>query len=106
MTEAEVDALEERFHACIDRIAEGDLAIATVARGEVIDPDVLDRAADAMAEILAEPAITGTDWTMEDVDRVRRLRALLTSGAPSAEARAVAGACRLFFTEDPKAGAA
>lgn len=86
----EADAADERIHACIDSIAAGDLVIAAVARGEAVDPAVLDRAADAMAEILADSRITGAIWTTADVERVRRLRALLTSAPPSDEARAAA----------------
>jgi hypothetical protein len=93
----EADAADERIHACIDRIAAGDLVIAAVARGEVVDPTVLDSAADAMAEILADHNITGAIWTMVDVERVRQLRALLTSAAPSPEARAAAAEGRLIF---------
>lgn len=99
MTEAEADDEEERFQARIDAIAEGDRAIMAVARGEAVDPIVLDCAADAMAEILADSRITGPTWTMEDVETRRRLRALLSSCAPCSETRAAAAACQLIFFE-------
>lgn len=96
-----MDALDERFHACVDRIAAGDLAILAVARGEAIDPAVLTLAADAMAELLAEPRLEGTTWTLADVERVRGLRDAVGSGAPSDEARALAAACPPMFGEEP-----
>lgn len=99
LTEAEADALDERIHACIDRIAAGDRAIAAVARGEAVNPDALEQAADAMAELLAERRLTGPDWSAQDVEKVRRLQALLADGAPSPEARALAATCRLIFIE-------
>jgi hypothetical protein len=101
MTEAEMDALDERINECVDAIADGNLAIGAVARGEVVDPTALDRAADAMAEMLAESRVTGPKWTTEDVESLRRLRALLSSEAPSSEARAVAAECRLIFAKAP-----
>jgi hypothetical protein len=101
LTEAEMDALDDRFHACVDRIAAGDLAILAVARGEAIDPSVLTLAADAMAELLAEPRIEGTTWTLADVERVRGLRDAVGSGAPSDEARALAAACPPMLGEEP-----
>jgi hypothetical protein len=85
------DEAGERVHAAVDRIYAGDLAIAAVARGEPVDPEVLDRAADGLAELLA-PGVTGATWTPEDVERVRRLRGLLTGDAPSPAARALAAA--------------
>jgi hypothetical protein len=97
MTEAEADDEEERFQARIDAIAEGDRAIMAIARGEAVDPIVLDCAADAMAEILADSRITGPTWTTEDVEMRRRLHALLISCAPSSETRATATACQLIF---------
>jgi hypothetical protein len=97
--EAEADAEDDRFQVRVDTIAEGDLAIMAVARGEAVDPAVLDRSADAMAEILADSRITGPTWTMEDVEIRRRLRALLSSDAPSSEARSFAAECRLVFFE-------
>lgn len=99
MTDDADDAEEEQFQARIDAIADGDRAITAVARGEAVDPIVLDRAADAMAEILADSRITGPTWTTEDVERRRRLRALLISCAPSSETRAAAAACQLVFFE-------
>ncbi len=102
----EADAADERIHACIDSIAAGDRAIAAVARGEAVDPAVLDHAADAMAEVLADSRITGAIWTLADVDSVRRLRALLTSGPPSDEARAAAAESRLIFGGDDGGGRA
>jgi hypothetical protein len=100
-----MDALDERVHACLDRIAAGDLAIVAIARGEVVDPALLDEAADAMRALLAERRLTGTDWTMADVDRVRGVRSLLGSGVPSAEARALAAACRpILGTASPHRG--
>lgn len=100
LTEAEIDALDERVHECIDAIADGSLVVGAVVRGELADPTALDRAADAMAEILAESRLTGPKWTMDDVERLRRLRALLLSGA-SSEARALAAECQLSFAEGP-----
>jgi len=101
LTEAEMDALDERFHACVDRIAAGDLAILAVARGEAIDLALLTLAADAMAEMLAEPRFVGTTWTIADVERVRGLRDAIGSGAPSDEASALAAACPPMFGEEP-----
>ncbi len=101
LTEAEMDALDERFHACVDRIAAGDLAILAVARGEAIDPAVLTLAADAMAELLAEARLEGTTWTFADVERVRGLRDAVGSAAPSDEARALASACPPMFRDEP-----
>lgn len=89
---ADADAADERIHACIERIAAGDLAVAAVARGEAIDPSALDGAADAMSEILDDQRITGATWTMADVERLRGLRGLITSELPSPEARALAAA--------------
>jgi hypothetical protein len=97
--ETQADGAKEQFQARIDAIAAGDLAIAAVARGEAVDPTALDRAADAMAQILADSRITGPTWTTEDVESRRRLRALLISGAPSSEARTAAAECRLIFFE-------
>ncbi len=98
-TATEPDEAGERIHAAVDRIYAGDLAIAAVARGEVIDPAVLDHAADGLADLLG-PGVTGATWTEEDVERVRRLRALLTGGAPSDEARALAGEYVPVFGEE------
>ena len=97
--EAKADPEEEQFQARIDAIAEGDRVIMAVARGEVVDSIALDRAADAMAEILADSRITGSTWTTEDVAMRRRLRALLLSGSASSETRAAAAECRLIFFE-------
>jgi hypothetical protein len=97
--EARADPEEEQFQARIDAIADGDLAIAAVSRGEAVGPGALDRSADAMAEILADSRISGPTWTTEDVEKRRRLRSLLIAGAPSAEARAAAAECRLIFFE-------
>ena len=101
VTGNETDALDEQIDVCIDRIAAGDRAIVAVARGESVDPESLEQAANAMAELLAERRLTGPDWSAEDVEKVRRLRTLLTGGAPSPEARALAAACRLIFIEEP-----
>lgn len=100
-----MDALDERFHACVDRIAAGDLAILAIARGDTIDPAVLTQAADAMAELLAEPRLEGTTWTIADVERVRALRDAVGSGAPSDEARAIAAACSPMFGGEPATAA-
>ena len=97
VSEAEADALDELTHERIDRIAAGDLAIVAVARAEAVDPDVLEQAADAMAELLADRLLDGPNWTAADVDRVRRLRGLLGAGAVSVEARELAAECRLIF---------
>ena len=97
VSEDEADALDELTHERIDRIAAGDLAIVAVARGEAVDPDVLEQAADAMAELLADRQLDGPTWTVADVERVRRLRGLLGADAMSAEARALATECRLIF---------
>ncbi len=95
--EDEADALDELTHERIDRIAAGDLALVAVARGEAVDPDVLEQAADAMAELLADRQLDGPNWTAVDVDRLRRLRGLLGADAPSPEARELAAECRLIF---------
>ncbi len=86
---------EDRIDAAIERIREGEAAIAAIARGETVDPEVLDRAADELAGLLG-PGVTAS-WTMEDVEHVRRLRALVPDGSPSPEARAVAAAYVPFF---------
>lgn len=78
----EAAAADERIHACIESIVAGDRVIAAVVRGKAVDSAVLDDAADAMAESLADSRITGATWTMADVDRVRRLRVHFTSIAP------------------------
>jgi hypothetical protein len=83
------DEAGDRIHAAVDRIYAGEIAIAAIARGEVVDPEVLARAADGLADLLG-PGVTGPTWTQVDVDRVRRLRDLLTDDAPSPEARALA----------------
>jgi O-acetylhomoserine/O-acetylserine sulfhydrylase-like pyridoxal-dependent enzyme len=97
--EAKADPEEEQFQARIDAIVEGDRAIMAIARGEAVDPVALDRAAAAMAEILADSRITGSTWTMEDVEMRCRLRAMLLSGASTSETHAAAAACRLIFFE-------
>ena len=79
---------EERIDAAIDRIREGEAAIVAVARGETVDPDLLDRAADELAGLLGR-GVTAS-WSLEDVEHVRRLRALVMGGPPSPEARAPA----------------
>ena len=73
--------------------------MAAIARGESVDPELLDRAADGLADLLA-PEVTGATWTQDDVARVRRLRALLTGGAPSPEARALAAAHVPVFLDE------
>lgn len=81
----------DRIDAAVERIYAGEVAMAAIVRGESVDPDLLDRAADGLADLLS-PDVTGPTWTMDDVDRVQRLRSLLTDGAPSPEARALAAA--------------
>ena len=99
LTEAEMDAKDEHLQLCIDRIYAGDVALRAVVAGEAIDPAVLTLAADTMAEMLADPLITGPAWTTDDIARIHQVRDLLTGGAPSPEARAVAASCRLVFVE-------
>jgi hypothetical protein len=83
------DEAGDRIHAAVDRIYAGEIAIAAIVRGEVVAPDVLARAADGLADLLG-PGVTGATWTQADVERVRRLRDMLTDEAPSPEARALA----------------
>ena len=90
-TETEPDEAGDRIDAAVERIYAGEVAMVAIARGESVDPELLDRAADGLAELLA-PEVTGATWTQDDVARVRRLRALLTGGSPSPEARALAAA--------------
>ncbi|MEO5731230.1 MAG: hypothetical protein ABI134_34615 [Byssovorax sp.] len=89
------DEAEDRIDAAIDRIYAGEAAIAAIARGESVDPELVGRAADELANLLG-PGVTAT-WTPEDIERVRRLRTLITGGAPSPEARALATAYAPFF---------
>jgi hypothetical protein len=89
------DEAEDRIDAAIDRICAGEAAIAAIARGESVDPELVGRAADELANLLG-PGVTAT-WTPEDIERVRRLRTLITGGAPSPEARALATAYVPFF---------
>lgn len=89
------DEREQRIDAAIDRIRAGEAAIVAVARGEAVDPELLDRAADELAGLLG-PGVTAS-WSLEDVERVRRLRALVMGGPPSPEARALAAAYAPFF---------
>ncbi len=89
MDSDESDGAGDRIHAAVDRIYAGEIAIAAIARGELVDPEVLARAADGLADLLG-PGVTGATWTQVDVDRVRRLRDMLTDDAPSPEARALA----------------
>ena len=98
VTDTEPDEREDRIDAAIDKICEGERAIVAIARGESVDPRLIDQVADNLADLL-EPGVTAS-WTMEDVDHVRRLRSLVTNGPPSIEARSLAASYTPRFFAD------
>ena len=55
------------------RVVAGDRAIRAVVGGNAVDPVEVEKAADAMDELLAGPQLTGPDWTAADVARLRQL---------------------------------
>jgi hypothetical protein len=101
----ETDEQEDRIETAIGRIREGERAIVAIARGESVDPRLIDQVAENLADLLG-PGVTAS-WTLEDVNRVRRLRSLVTAEPPSSEARALAATYTPYFfadeTEEPAA---
>ena len=91
MTEDDADDLLWNLAAALEA---GQLALDALSRGEAIDPDALDRLADALHIVITDPRVTYVPVVVEDVARVRHLRNLVGTGVPSSEARALAEECR------------
>ena len=101
MSEDEADDLLWSLGAAVEA---GVLALNALSRGEAIDPDALDRLADALHIIATDPRVTGPPVVVEEVARVRRLRNLVGPGVPSSEVQALAEECRRALVQSDLPG--